>query len=88
MAGLGPYHPAPADGVAVPANAKYPLADSVMLLNGKQQASPVWAGAAAAKIAVAAVQIKIDESFPHHANAAVKVHVNNVESNTVALPVQ
>jgi uncharacterized protein (TIGR03437 family) len=86
--GLGPYHPAPADGVAVPANAKYPLADSVTLMNGKQQASPVWAGAAPAKIAVAAVQIKIDESFPHHANAAVKVHVNNAESNTVTLPVQ
>ncbi len=86
--GLGPYHPEPADGVAVPANAKYPLADSVMLMNGKQQASPVWAGAAPAKIAVAAVQIKIDGTFPHGANAAVKVHVNNAESNTVVLPVQ
>ena len=27
--GLGPYHPAPADGVAVPSTTKYPLADAV-----------------------------------------------------------
>lgn len=86
--GLGPYHPAPADGVAVPSNTKYPLADPVKLMNGKQQATPTWAGAAPAKIGVAVVQIKIDESFPHHANAAVKVHINNAESNTVVLPVQ
>jgi uncharacterized protein (TIGR03437 family) len=86
--GLGPYHPAPADGVAVPVNAKYPLADPVRLVTGKQQASPLWAGAAPAKIGVAAVQVKIDESFPHGANAAVKVHVNNTESNTVLLPVE
>ncbi len=43
--GLGPYHPEPADGVAVPSNAKYPLADPVKLMTGKQQASPLWAGA-------------------------------------------
>jgi uncharacterized protein (TIGR03437 family) len=86
--GLGPYHPEPADGVAVPSNAKYPLADPVMLMTGKQKTGAVWAGAAPAKIAVAAVQIKIDETFPHGANAAVKVHVNNAESNTVVLPVQ
>ena len=86
--GLGPYHPEPADGVAVPSNAKYPLADPVKLMTGKQQASPLWAGAAPAKIGVAVVQIKIDETFPHGANAAVNVHVNNAESNTVVLPVQ
>jgi uncharacterized protein (TIGR03437 family) len=86
--GLGPYRPEPADGVAVPSSAKYPLADPVKLMNGKQQASPLWAGAAPAKIGVAVVQIKIDETFPHGASAAVKVHVNNAESNTVVLPVQ
>ena len=86
--GLGPYHPEPTDGVAVPSNTKYPLADPVKLMSGKQQASPLWAGAAPAKIGVAVVQIKIDDSFPHGANAVVKVHVNNAESNTVVLPVQ
>jgi len=86
--GLGPYHPAPADGVAVPSTTKYPLADAVKLMNGKQQASALWAGAAPAKIGVAVVQIKIDETFPHGANASVKVQINNAESNTVALPVQ
>jgi len=37
---------------------------------------------------VAAVQSKIDDAFPYHSNAAVKVHVTNAESNAVVLPVQ
>jgi len=40
------------------------------------------------KFGVAAVQSKIDDAFPYHSNAAVKVHVTNAESNAVVLPVQ
>ncbi len=86
--GLGPYNPAPPDGVAVPSGTKYPLADAAKIWVGEQQVEPAWAGAAAGKIGVAVVQLKIDDSIPHATTVAVKVQVNNADSNGVLLPVE
>jgi uncharacterized protein (TIGR03437 family) len=78
----------PVDGLAVPAGAKYTLADPVKVLMGDLQAEPVWAGAAAGRVGVAAVQIKIADSLPHATSVAVKLRINNADSNTVLLPVE
>ncbi len=86
--GLGPYNPAPADGVPVPSATKYPLADAVIVMVGEHQANPVWAGAASGRIGVAIVQLKIDDSFPHATNVSLNVRVNGVNSNIVLLPVE
>jgi uncharacterized protein (TIGR03437 family) len=86
--GFGPYNPAPPDGVAVPAGTKYPLADTAKIWAGEEQVEPVWAGAAAGKIGVAVVQIKIDDTIPHATTVSVKVQVNNAISNRVLLPVE
>jgi uncharacterized protein (TIGR03437 family) len=86
--GLGPYNPMPVDGLAVPAGAKYTLADPVKVMMGDLQIDPVWAGAAAGRVGVAAVQIKIADSLPHGTSVSVKLHINSVESNSVLLPVE
>jgi len=86
--GFGSYNPEPQDGIAVSAATKYPLADSAKIVVGEQQIEPVWAGAAAGKVGVAVVQLKIDESIPHASNVALKVLVNGIESNSVLLPVE
>lgn len=86
--GLGPYNPMPVDGLPVPAGAKYTLADPVQVVVGDLKASPVWAGAAAGRIGVAAIQLKIVDSLPHATSVAVKLHINNADSNTVLLPVE
>ncbi len=86
--GFGPYNPEPPDGVAVPAGNKFPLADAAELLMGDQQIEPVWAGAAAGKVGVAVVQLKIDDSIPHSTNVALKLSVNGAVSNSVLLPVE
>jgi uncharacterized protein (TIGR03437 family) len=86
--GLGPFNPEPADGVDVSAGTKYPLADTAKILVGEQQIEPVWTGAAAGRVGVAVVQLKIDDSIPHATNVALKVQVNGVESNSVLLPVE
>ncbi len=86
--GFGPYNPAPADGVAVPAGTKYPLADAAQIWVGEQPVEPVWAGAAAGKIGVAVAQLKIDDTIPRATTIAVKVRVNSVSSNSVLLPVE
>jgi uncharacterized protein (TIGR03437 family) len=86
--GLGPYNPMPVDGLPVPAGAKYTLADPVKVVMGNIHADPVWAGAAAGRVGVAAVQLKIDDSVPHATNVAMKLHINNADSNTVLLPVE
>ena len=86
--GFGPYNPEPADGTAVSAGTKHPLADAAKIVVGEEQIEPVWAGAAAGKVGVAVVQLKIDESIPHATNVALKVVVNQVESNSVLLPVE
>jgi hypothetical protein len=49
---------------------------------------PAWAGAAAGKIGLAVVQLKIDETIPHATNVTIKVRVNSAESNPVLLPVE
>jgi uncharacterized protein (TIGR03437 family) len=86
--GLGPYNPSPADGVAVPAGQKYPLADPAVVVMGDHQAKPVWAGAASGRIGVAVVQMKIDDSIPHSTNLSLNVKINGVNSNAVLLPVE
>lgn len=86
--GFGPYNPAPADGVAVPTGTKYPLADTAEVLMGEQQIEPVWAGAAAGRVGVAIVQLKIDDSIPHATNVSLKLRVNEAVSNSVLLPVE
>jgi uncharacterized protein (TIGR03437 family) len=86
--GLGPYSPAPADGLAVPSGTKYPLADAANVWVGEQLVEPVWAGAAAGKIGVAVVQLNIDDTIPHAATVVVHLQVNNVDSNHVLLPVE
>ncbi len=86
--GFGPYHPQPADGVAVPSGTKYTLEDAAVLLMGDQQIEPVWAGAAAGKVGVAIVQLKIDDSIPHDTNVSLILSVNGAESNSVLLPVE
>jgi uncharacterized protein (TIGR03437 family) len=86
--GFGPYNPAPPDGVAVPSATKYPLADPAKIWVGEEQVEPAWAGAVAGKIGVAVVQLKIDDTIPHATTVAVKVQVNNIDSNQVLLPVE
>jgi uncharacterized protein (TIGR03437 family) len=86
--GFGRYNPAPADGVAVPTGTKYPLEDAAELLMGDQQIDPVWAGAAAGKVGVAIVQLKIDDSIPHATNVSLILSVNGIQSNSVLLPVE
>jgi uncharacterized protein (TIGR03437 family) len=86
--GFGPYTPEPPDGATVSAGTKYPLADAAKIVVGEQQIEPAWAGAAAGKVGVAVVQLKIDESIPHASNVALRVVVNGVESNSVLLPVE
>ncbi len=86
--GFGPYNPAPPDGVAVPSAKKYPLADTAKIWVGEEPVEPVWSGAAAGKIGVAVVQLKIDDTIPHATTVAVKVQVNNIDSNQVLLPVE
>ncbi len=86
--GFGPYNPAPPDGVAVPAGTKYPLADAAKIMVGEDEVEPAWAGAAAGKIGLAVVQLKIDETIPHATNVTIKVRVNSAESNPVLLPVE
>jgi len=86
--GFGPYNPEPPDGAAVSSGTKYPLADAAKIVVGERQIEPVWAGAAAGKVGVTVVQLKIDESIPHASNVGLKVLVNEVESNSVLLPVE
>ena len=86
--GLGPYNPMPLDGFPVPSQTKYALADHAKVVIGGHSLDPVWAGAAAGRIGVAIVQLKIDDSIPHAASVPVKVRVNGHDSNTVLLPVQ
>ena len=86
--GFGPYQQALADGVPVPSGTKYPLADVAKILIGAQQIEPVWAGAAAGRVGVAIVQLKIDEDIPHATDVALKLRVNGVDSNAVLLPVE
>jgi len=86
--GFGPYNPQPPDGVVVPTGTKYPLADTAQLLMGEQQIEPVWAGAAAGRVGIAVVQLKIDDSIPHATNVALQLRVNEAESNSVLLPVE
>ncbi len=86
--GFGPYATEPPDGVPVPAGTKYALADSAKILIGEQQMEPVWAGAAAGRVGVGVVQLKIDESIPHASNVALKLAVNQAVSNSVLLSVE
>ena len=86
--GFGPYSPEPVDGVAVPAGTKYALVDAATIIMGEQQIDPVWAGAAAGKIGVSVVQLKIDDSIPHATNVALSLRVNEAGSNSVLLPVE
>jgi uncharacterized protein (TIGR03437 family) len=86
--GLGPYNPMPLDGFPVPADSKYPLADAAKVMVGSVGINPVWAGAAAGRIAVAVVEFKIDNSVPHATTVSLKVRVNGHDSNTVLLPVE
>jgi len=86
--GFGPYNPEPADGVAVPAGTKCVLVDAATIIIGEQQIDPVWAGAAAGKIGVGVVQLKIDDSIPHATNVALSLSVNEAVSNSVLLPVE
>ena len=86
--GFGPYTTEPPDGVAVSSKTKYALADAARVLIGEQQIEPVWAGAAAGRVGVAVVQLKIDDSIPHGTNVALKLNVNEAVSNTVLLPVE
>jgi len=86
--GLGPYNPMPVDGLAVPAGVKYTLADPVKVIMGDLKVDPVWAGAAAGRVGVAAVQLKIADNLPHAASVAVKLHINNADSNSVLLPIE
>ena len=86
--GFGPYNPEPPDGATVSAATKYPLADAAKIVLGQQQIEPVWAGAAAGKVGVGVVELKVDESIPHASNVALKLLVNGVESNSVLLPVE
>jgi uncharacterized protein (TIGR03437 family) len=86
--GLGPYNPVPADGVVVSSGTKYPLADAANIWVGEERVEPAWAGAAAGKIGVAVVQLKIDDTIPHATTVAIHIQVNNVDSNHVLLPVE
>jgi len=86
--GLGPYKPAPPDGAPVPAGTKYSAVDPVTVVIGDLQLQPEWAGAAAGRIGVAAVQFNIASTIPHATTAQLRLHVNGVDSNTVLLPVE
>jgi len=86
--GFGPYSSEPADGVTVPAGAKYTLIDAARILVGGEEIQPVWAGAAAGKVGVGVVQFKIDDAIPHATNITLKLQVNEAVSNSVLLPVE
>ena len=76
------------DGFPVPAKPKYPLADQVKIVIGDQAFDPVWAGAAAGRVGLAAVQFNITDQVPHATTVALKIRANGRESNSVPLAIQ
>jgi uncharacterized protein (TIGR03437 family) len=86
--GLGPYQPAPPDGFPVPAKPKYTLADPVKIVIGDQAFDPVWAGAAAGRVGLTAVQFQISDQVPHATTVDLKVRVQGHESNSVPLAIE
>lgn len=86
--GFGPYRPQPPDGFAVPASPTFPLADQAELIFQGQTILPVFAGAAAHKVGVTAIQFRIADPLPTASTVAIKAQVNGHDSNTVLLPLE
>ena len=86
--GLGPcVRPRP-DGFAVPDDPSFPLADPVEVSLGGAALAPEAAFAAPARVGLDAVVFRIPSDAAGGGAMDLKIRVNGVESNTVALPVE
>ena len=86
--GFGPYHPQPLEGFAVPPSPRYPLADHAELVYEDQTIQPEFAGAAAGRVGVTAIQFRIALPLPQGATIECKARVNGHESNAVLIPLE
>jgi uncharacterized protein (TIGR03437 family) len=84
--GFGPYLPDPPDGLAVPADALFPLAEPVEVTIGGIGVTPPQAAAAPGMCGVVAITFRVPETAA--GAVPLKARVKGSESNTVTLPVR
>ena len=86
--GFGPYRVTAPSGFALPADPNFQLVDTVTVIAGDSELPTSYAGAAAQKVGVNAVTVKLPETLAAGSNLPVKVRINGHESNLVILPMK
>lgn len=88
--GFGPHEGPALDGFAIPDGLVLPFVDPVkVLVTGREEAiDPVYTGAAAGQVGVAAIRFIAPDPAAADAPLTLRASVNGKESNAVALPVR
>jgi uncharacterized protein (TIGR03437 family) len=86
--GLGPYLVTPPDGFLLDEGPAYSLVDRVTVVLGDDTIlDPVYAGRSGVAVGVDAVRFQLPAELPDSPSLAVRIRINDKESNTVLLPI-